>query len=499
MNSFFSPSLALRRLVSATLISIMVLSMPIAQASPADYSALFEQTRKSVVGVNALTLEDRQLQQFPFPFPFPNQPFHQQPQDENSPESPSRRFGFGSGVILDAAGHIITNAHVILDRESKEVDGIEIVMYDKKKYTATVIGFDIYTDIALLKIDPPEGTQLPVAQIGNSDELKVGQAVLALGHPLGLDYTLTSGIVSSLNRSLLGSATDRHVPFIQTDAVVNPGNSGGPLLDVTGKVIGINARIISGRSGGYIGYSLAIPINVAMEVQQALRTDGTIKRGMLGVTFDVEGISDDDAKVWGIDPERGGVLINSIIEGSAAEEAGLQPGDIILQFDGKELNDPANFPRYIANTQPGTKVQVTYFREGQEQTTGVTIGSIETGGQVVPEGNDEGDPNSKVPAEPFGMVFAPLPDNIKENLPSESGVFLEGFNDREGEVEIPQELYKLQSGDIILGVVIAGDFMQVSDPKELRKLLGNLETSVIGFQVLRNRGRPFFVTVNLTN
>lgn len=489
MNSTSLP----RLFTHLALASILALSpiAGVAQQGPPDYSSLFEDARKSVVSVNSLTLQERGARPFPFPFPFP---FPGQPPQSTPDDSPHRTFGFGSGVVLDIEGHIITNAHVILDNNGREVDNVEIVMFDKKKHNAKIIGFDIYTDIALLKIDPP--ANLAVAKIGNSDILKVGQGVLALGHPLGLDYTLTSGIISSLKRSLLGNATDRHVPFIQTDAVINPGNSGGPLLNASGEVIGINARIISGRGGNYIGYSLAIPINEAMEVQRTLRTDGKIERGMLGVTFEISGISEDDAKVWGLNPDRGGVLINSIIEGSGAEAADLKAGDIILEYDGLPLQDPANFPRHIANTKPGTKVQVTYFREGVEKVVQVTIGSINDGGQLAAIPSDGG---KGVKEEPYGMVLQAVPDKVREDLGIKSGVLLTGFNEQDGKVKTPQELFKLQSGDVILGVIISGKLNKVDAPNDLRALLTDLTTDTIGFQVKRNRSRPFFLTVNLSN
>ncbi len=458
--------------------------------SPDLYAELFEQSKASVVSVHSLELVEQQgRRQFPFffnPYGVPEQP-------QNNPNNRRRAQSFGSGVIIGSDGYIMTNAHVILNNSREVTDSVEVVMFNKERYKAEVLGFDIYSDIALLKIDAP--TPLQVAKIGNSDSISVGQDVLAIGHPLGLEYSLTSGIVSSLNRSLLGGdGSERFVPFIQTDAAINPGNSGGPLLNINGEVVGINARIISGRfSGGYIGYSLAIPINLAMEVQQKLRTSGSIKRGMLGVTFDPNGISADDASVWGISADQGGVLINSVIPDSAAEEAGIMSGDIILKYNNLPLTDAANFPRYIADTEPGTIVPVTIIREGQEIVVQVTVGAIESGGlAATTEGNE-------IPDEPFGLVLEEIPENIALTLNIEGGARVAGFNNQDNSVTIPQELYKIRVGDIILSIVIDGKVNEVESPANLRRMLGNLETDTIGFKIMRGRQRPFFVTINLSN
>ena len=457
--------------------------------SPNLYAELFEKTKNSVVGVHSLELvkQQRGLQ-----FPFFLNPYGN-PEAPNNPDTRRRAQSFGSGVIIGADGYIMTNAHVILNNSREVTDSVEVVLFNKERYKAEVLGFDIYSDIALLKIDAPD--PLPTAHIGNSDSISVGEDVLAIGHPLGLDYSLTSGIVSSLNRSLLGGdGTERFVPFIQTDTAINPGNSGGPLLNMSGEVIGINARIISGRfGGGYIGYSLAIPINLAMSVQQKLRAKGKIDRGMLGVTFDPSGITPDDANVWGIDPDQGGVLINSVIPDSAAAEAGIQAGDIILQYNNQSLKNAANFPRYIADTEPGTQIPIKLFREGREITVQATVGSIEDNGRPLAE------LRSGQPTEPYGLVLEDIPENIADALQLEGGVRFAGFNDQGGTVEIPQELYKLRAGDIILSIIISGMVNKIDDADHLRELLNSLETDTIGFQIMRGRQRAFFVTINLSN
>ena len=471
-------------LLGTCLVSLALICAPLRAHGPADYSKLFEEVQPAVVSVNSVTVLESD-NRFPYFF------FGLPPSDKD-PGSPRRASGIGSGVFIDTTGYVLTNAHVILNEDNRTVvDNIEVVTHDKKKLPAKVIGFDIFSDIALLKVE--NDFPITAARIGNSDTIKVGHAVVAIGHPLGLNYTLTSGIISSLNRSLFGGGTERFVPFIQTDVAINQGNSGGPLLNVNGEVIGINSRIISNRAGRYIGYSLAIPINLAMEVQAVLRTEGSIQRGMLGVTFAPQGISADDAKVWGLDPNQSGVLVNSIVEGSGAEAADILPGDIIIKYDNKPIDDPANFPRFIANTRPGTVVPITLIREGTEIVVQATIGSIEFDGQLTASGAV---PN----ANPFGMVLEDVPPNILKNINQEGGALLRGFNDEDNSIKVPQELYKLRGGDIILGVIINGKLTPVANPKELRLILNDLESDTIGFQIIRgNNPRPFFVTINLLN
>lgn len=475
-----------KKTITASLLALALAATPGLAHEPADYSSLFEEASPSVVSVNSVSVLERNANPFPYFF-FGIPPEHL----GEGLESPQRTSGIGSGVILSADGYIMTNAHVILEEDNTVADEIKVTTHDKQTLTAEIIGYDIYSDIALLKVEAE--APLPVAKIGDSEQVKVGNSVVAIGHPLGLNYTLTSGIISSLNRSLTGSGTERFVPFIQTDAAINPGNSGGPLLNTEGEVIGINARIIGGRARSYIGYSLAIPINLAMDVQAKLRENGSIRRGMLGVTFDSSGIDEDDAKVWGLPPGQTGVLVFSVIEGTGADAAGIQAGDVIISFNDQKIEEATDFPRFIASTEPGTVVPIALVREGSTITLDVTIGDIEVDGKLTASG---GTPQK----QPFGMIFEEVPDNVRSQLQITGGVLLQGFDDKGGEVNIPPELYKLRSGDVILGVIIEGKLSHVNDPADLRRLLTGLSVDTIGFQVLRGRNqRPFFITVNLSN
>ena len=463
---------------------LVLCALPTAAHGPADYAALFEQSRKSVVSVNSVQVLDSN-QEFPFFFGVP---------EENGIDNPFRSSGLGSGVIISADGYILTNAHVIVDESGENVvDSIQVILYDKRRITAEVIGFDNYSDIALLKIEVDE--PLPVAKIGDSDKLLIGNAVLAIGHPLGLDYSLTSGVVSSLNRSLRGGDSfDRFVPFIQTDAAINPGNSGGPLLNAQGEVIGINSRILGGRTGGFIGYSFAIPINLAMEVQTKLRKTGTIRRGMLGVTFNPEGITDADAKVWGLGDARG-VLVNEVIEGSGADAGGIESGDVIIEYDSKPIIDPSDFPRFIADTEPGTEVPIKLVRAGEEMVLNVTIGAIEDGGRLALLDT----PGSGDAKTPYCMVLEDLTAEQKRASGHPGGARLRGF-DEDCDDDVPQELYKLKSGDIIIGTIVSGKVSAVTSAVQLSDLLSTMEADTIGFRIIRGAGRrPFFLTISLDN
>jgi len=264
----------------------------------------------------------------------------------------------GSGFIIDASGVILTNAHVVKDAES-----ILVRLQDKRELPAKVLGLDERSDVAVLKV---EASGLPVAKLGNSDQVEVGEWVLAIGSPFGLDFTATQGIVSALARNL---PDDTYVPFIQTDAAVNPGNSGGPLFNTKGEVIGINSQIYS-RSGGYMGLSFAIPINTATQVADQLRSGGKVVRGWLGVM--IQPIDADLAKSFGLDRPRG-ALVAQVQPDSPAAKAGVKSGDVILKFNGQPIDSTGQLPAKVAATAVGSKAALVILRDGKEKTLDVTI------------------------------------------------------------------------------------------------------------------------------
>jgi len=270
-----------------------------------------------------------------------------------------KQSGMGSGVIVDKEGYILTNNHVV-----KDADEIKVTLSNKKVYKGKVIGTDPKTDIAVIKIND---SNLPILKIGNSDQLKVGARVIAIGNPFGLNQTVTTGIISATGRADVGIAD--YEDFIQTDAPINPGNSGGALVNIRGELIGINTAILS-SSGGYQGVGFAVPSNMAKVVMDSLIKKGKVVRGWLGVS--IQPITPELAREFGLKEEKG-ILISDVIHNSPAEQAGLQRGDILTEFDGKEMRDPSQLKNLVANTQPGKEVVVKYVRNGKINTAKVLI------------------------------------------------------------------------------------------------------------------------------
>ena len=267
---------------------------------------------------------------------------------------------FGSGFIISPDGYILTNTHVI-----KGMTNIKVTLNDKRQYPAKLIGQDEKSDVALLKI---EAKNLPTVKIGNPDELRSGEWVAAIGAPFGFENSVTSGIVSAKNRTL---PDDGYMPFIQTDVAINPGNSGGPLFNLKGQVVGINSQIYS-RSGGFMGISFAIPIDVAMNVAEQLKANGKVQRGQLGVV--IQEVSYDLAKSFGLD-KASGALIAKIMPNSAAQQAGLQVGDIVRKVNGEEVRASSDLPVMVGSIMPGKEVTLSIWRGGKQTDVKVKLGS----------------------------------------------------------------------------------------------------------------------------
>jgi len=275
------------------------------------------------------------------------------------PQTIPEQRGTGSGFIISSDGIIMTNAHVVEDS-----DELIVRLTDKREFSGKVLGSDKKTDIAIVKIDAKD---LPVLRIGDSNQLKVGEWVAAIGSPFGVDNTVTAGIVSALSRDL---PSDQYVPFIQTDVAVNPGNSGGPLFNMKGEVVGINSQIFS-TSGGFMGLSFAIPIDLAMQIKDQLIKDGKVTRGYIGVY--IQEMNQDLAKSFGLDKPEG-ALVTKVEKGSPAEKAGLKSGDIIVAVNGKPVNSSIVLPRIVSVLAPGKKVQMTIIRDQKKRDVDVTIG-----------------------------------------------------------------------------------------------------------------------------
>ncbi|MBM4103944.1 MAG: Do family serine endopeptidase [Planctomycetes bacterium] len=277
-----------------------------------------------------------------------------------------KKEGQASGFIISPDGYILTNNHVVAD-----VDKITVIFKDGRKLDAKVIGTDDKSEVALIKV---EAKDLPVIELGDSDELEVGEWVIAVGNPFGLAETVTVGVVSALGRQT-GITDGGYEDFIQTDAAINPGNSGGPLLNLDGKAVGINTAIIT-QSGGYMGVGLAIPINMAKAIKdQFLANNGKVERSYIGITMNREGLTPELAESFGLD-KNAGVLVTDVEPGSPADKAGLKQGDIIIKLNGKEIHANESFRNTVSLMTPGTKINLTIFRDGKEKEFTVEVGSL---------------------------------------------------------------------------------------------------------------------------
>ncbi len=328
-------------------IASLVIIVPVYANGLPDFTALVEKQSPVVVNIST-TQVIRNIQAYPnFPEGDPLLDFFRRfaPQMPREQESQS----LGSGFILSADGYIMTNAHVI-----DHADKITVRLTDKREYSAKVIGADKRTDVALLKID---AVNLPTVAIGDPGKLKVGEWVIAIGSPFGFDSSVTAGIVSAKGRSL---PQDNFVPFIQTDVAINPGNSGGPLFNMNGEVVGINSQIYT-RSGGSMGLSFAIPIDVATQVVEQLRTRGVVTRGRIGVT--IQELTRELAESFGLS-EPNGALVSSVEKGGPADKAGIEASDVILRFNNNQVKNSSDLPRIVASTKTGSKVSVDLWRKG---------------------------------------------------------------------------------------------------------------------------------------
>ena len=350
------------------------------------------------------------------------------------------RQGQGSGFLISSDGYILTNTHVV-----DHVDEVIVKLADKREFRAKVVGTDSRTDVALIKINA-EG--LPRVTLGDPNQLRVGEWVLAIGAPFGFENSVTAGIVSAIGRSL---PQENYVPFIQTDVAVNPGNSGGPLFNMKGEVVGMNSQIIS-RSGGYMGLSFAIPIDVATDVAEQLKARGSVSRGRLGVV--IQEVTADLADSFGLkNPE--GALVADIEDGSPADKAGLKVSDIILNYNGKPVAGSIDLPRMVGASKPGSRATLSVWRKGAMHELVATIGEVKDDqlATVMPE---------KKKSNRAGLVVSKLPAEQRKALKISSGVLVE-------EVEGEASRAGIQNGDIILAV----NNQEVNDAEELSRLLND--------------------------
>ncbi|MEB8433157.1 Do family serine endopeptidase [Cocleimonas sp. KMM 6892] len=422
-------------------------------------------TGKSSAGNRLSQLSEKQLERLPKQYQDLLKNLPKQPHDYGS----RRGQAYGSGFIISEDGYVVTNAHVIDD-----ADTITVKLDDKRELEAKKIGVDKLSDIALLKI---EAKDLPVASFGDSDKLDVGQWVVAIGAPFGLDYTATQGIVSALSRSL---PADTYVPFIQTDAAVNPGNSGGPLFDLNGQVVGVNSQIYS-RSGGYMGVSFAIPINIVKNVTDQLKTSGKVSRGWLGVG--IQGINEALAESLGRDDTIGS-LISSVSPSSPADKAGLQAGDLILKFDNKTVEEVNDLPLLVGSTPIGKKVPVEIVRAGKIQTIDVTIDKLKSK-------DDEPEEVAALEKGSLGVAVTDLTDAEKEKLVTKN----QGVKVAKVMPDSAAENAGLRSGDIILSV----GGQSIASPSQLKQVIQKANGDKPLAVLLMRGDQALFVAVHLNS
>jgi serine protease Do len=434
-----------------------------------DFTELAERVGPSVVNIRTTERRsspaggdiDEQMREFfrRFGIPIPNNPGPGQGPRRGPPrdgEDEPQQRGVGSGFILSADGLVMTNAHVV-----DGADEVIVTLTDNREFKAKIIGADKRSDVAVVKI---EATGLPSVKIGDITRLKVGEWVMAIGSPFGLENTVTAGIVSAKQRD-----TGDYLPFIQTDVAINPGNSGGPLINLRGEVVGINSQIYS-RSGTFAGISFAIPIDEAIRVAEQLRTSGRVIRGRIGVT--IGPVTKDVAEAIGLGRPTG-ALVQSVEDGGPAQKAGVEAGDIITKVDGRPVDKSGDLPRIIGSTKPGTKASMQVFRRGNMRELSVTVAELE------PERarrTAQADPPATAPKTAIGLAVADLTDAQRRELKLRGGVRVEtaeGAAARAG----------VHEGDVILSI----DNTEITDAKQFNALVARLERSR-AISVLVRRG-----------
>src|SRR5450830_764890 len=463
----------LSSLLSASVLALSpsLFGLSAAVAAPAvaglpDFADIVDRTGPGVVNIRTTErvktgqpqagADDEEMQEFFrrfFGVPMPRQ---QQPNTPNTPNAPRNKGkggnaqqeevprGVGSGFIISADGYIMTNSHVV-----EGASEVYVTLTDKREFKAKIIGSDTRTDVALLKID---GSNLPRLVIGDSDKIRAGEWVLAIGSPFGLENTVTAGIISAKARD-----TGDYLPLIQTDVAVNPGNSGGPLINLKGEVIGINSQIYS-RSGGFMGISFAVPIDEALRVSDQLKASGRVTRGRIGVQ--IGEVTKDVAESLGLAKAQG-ALVSRVETASPAEKAGVEPGDIIQKFNGVTIDRPNDLPRMVGNIKPGSRATVNIWRKGSARDVSLTVVELEAD---KPAKVEEKKPKQEAAPNSLGLVVSDLSDAQKKELKVENGVLVEssvGVAAADG----------LRAGDVVQRL----NDVDIKDAKQFNTLVAKLD------------------------
>lgn len=453
----------------------MLLSAAVQARHLPEFTDLVKDTSPSVVNISTTQKvrtgmpelpEGFQVPEFPEGSPFGDLFKYFLDRDGGDPSTRDAE-SLGSGFIISDDGYILTNYHVV-----KGADEIIVRLSDRRELKAEIIGEDKRSDVALLKID---ASDLPVARIGKSGDLEVGEWVLAIGSPFGFDHSATAGIVSAKGRSL---PRENYVPFIQTDVAINPGNSGGPLFNQEGEVVGVNSQIYS-RTGGYMGLSFAIPIEVAMDVAEQLKTSGRVSRGWLGVL--IQDVTLDLAESFGMDKPRG-ALVAKVLPDSPAEDAGMKVGDIIVRFDGKDVISSASLPPIVGSSKLGAKLPVDIIRNSDRKQVKVKLGELP---------DDTIKTRASKPAEAttnrLGLTVGELADEMRNELEIDHGVVVERI------VNGAALDAGIRKGDIIVSI---GD-KPVKDPDQFQSIVEDLAAGQSVAMLVQRGTSPTFMALKV--
>ncbi|WP_416200112.1 DegQ family serine endoprotease [Undibacterium sp. 5I1] len=469
-----------------------VMGATLAEATPAsataplvtglpDFTDLVDKTSPAVVNIRTTEKiqqgqmemggDDEQMQEFFrrfFGMPIPKQQPAPTPKGrKKAPQQQEEEIprGVGSGFIISQDGYVLTNTHVV-----EGASEVYVKLTDKREFKAKVIGSDQRTDVAVLKI---EGSKLPRLSIGDSDKIRAGEWVLAIGSPFDLDNTVTAGIISAKARD-----TGDYLPLIQTDVAVNPGNSGGPLINMRGEVIGINSQIYS-RSGGYMGISFAIPIDEAMRVAEQLKSGGKVTRGRIGVQ--IGELSKDVAESIGLSKAQG-ALVSRVEPGAPADKAGIQDGDVILKFNGVAIEKSSDLPRIVGMVKPGSKATISIWRKGAARELSVVVAEAEADNKVAAKTDKK--PKREQATNVLGIFVTDMTDAQKKELPGASGVVIDS-------VEGPAAQAGLQQGDIILTL----NNVDVKDAKQFAAMVAKLDAKKAAVLLVRRDNISKFIPI----
>ena len=432
----------------------------VAEHSPAVVKIIVEagKTRESALNEQDIPEQLRRFFRLPIP-----------PQD--GPE----RYATGSGFLLSDDGFVVTNNHVV-----EEASEITVRLSDRREFDAEVVGLDPRSDLALLRI---QAKGLPFLKLDADDDLQVGEWVLAIGSPFGLDYSVAAGIVSAKGRSLPTRSRENYVPFIQTDVAINPGNSGGPLFNLKGEVVGVNSQIFTTRAGGSIGLSFAIPVNVLRNVVTQLRETGTVTRGWLGVT--IQNVDRGLAESFGLQRPQG-ALVSNLAAGGPAEKAGLKPGDIILKFDGEAIETSSDLPHVVGLVAPGVEVEVLIVRDKRRRKLSVEVGGLDADDSLSQgyRGGDDGDE----PGGRLGIAVEEAPDDMLSRWDLSGGVLVRGV-----QPDSPADDGGLRPGDVITAV----GSTPIRSVGDFQDIIARLDPGDSVPLRLMRRGSPLFIGIRL--